>query len=135
MPPQLDINIEDIQLREVQAISSRIYSPTNTTSSTAMLLEECASKHRAAKWLSDDDELMSSTTNTTLAQPTRLSRRITPDNTTSQAPHYWPISATSTEDIKGHLRPLPFDVFSKKKRKDTSAADNKQQEGEEGEEG
>ena len=122
MPPQLDI-IEEIQLREVQAISTRIYSPT--TSSTAMLLEECAtSKQRATKWLDDDDddELMPSSRS--LAQPT-LSRRITPDNTPARIPQHWPISATSTEDIKGHVRPLPFDVFSKKKRKDTTA-DNKQ---------
>ena len=123
MPPQqLDI-IEEIQLREVQAISSRIYSPTNTTSSTAMLLEECtSSKQRATKWLDDDDEHMSSSTSTLLSQPT-LSRRITPDSTPAQTiPQQWPISATSTEDIKGHVRPLPFDVFSKKKRKDTAAA-------------
>ena len=85
MPPQ-QLDIEEIQLREVQAISSRIYSPTN--SSTAMLLEECkSSKQRATKWLDaddKDDELMSSssttTTNTSLAQPTR---QITPDNTPS----------------------------------------------------
>ena len=126
MPPQqLDI-IEEIQLREVQAISTRIYSPTNTTSSAAMLLEECkSSKRRSTKWLDDDnnDELMSSSTNTSLAQPTR---RITPDNTPSQVlPQHWPISATSSQDIKGHIRPLPFDVFSKKKRKDTTADGNK----------
>jgi len=122
MPPQ-QLDIEEIQLREVQAITGRIYSPT--ISSTAMLLEECASsKRRSTKWLDDDDddELMplSSTTNTTLAQP-KLSRRITPDNTPSQTiPQHWPISATSSDDIKGHVRPLPFDVFSKKKKKDTN---------------
>ena len=127
MPPQ-QLDIEETQLREVQAITGRIYSPTNTTSSTAMLLEECAaSKQRSTKWLDDDnDELMPpSSTSRSLAQPTR---RITPDNTPSQTiPQHWPISATSTEDIKGHVRPLPFDVFSKKKRKDTNTANKGQQ--------
>jgi len=67
----------------------------------------------------------SSITTNKLAQP-NLSRRITPDNTPAQTiPQHWPISATSS-DIKGHVRPLPFDIFSKKKRKDT-AADTKQQ--------
>ena len=75
-----------------------------------------------------DDEHMPSTstnTNTSLAQPTR---RITPDNTPAlqTIPQHWPISATSSDDIKGHVRPLPFDVFSKKKRKDTN---HKQQQG------
>ena len=83
MPPQ-QLDIEEIQLREVQAITTRIYSPTTTTttSSTDILLEECvgvASKQRATKWLDDDDdELMPSSTSRSLAQPTR---RITPDNT------------------------------------------------------
>jgi len=92
-----------------------------------MLLEECKSlKNQSSKWLDDDDEHMplTSTTNTKLAQPTR---RITPDNTPSQVlPQHWPISATSSEDIKGHVRPLPFDVFSKKKRKGTTADDKQQ---------
>ena len=126
MPPQLDI--EEIQLREVQAISGRIYSPTTSSSTTAMLLEECkSSKRRSTKWLdNNDNELMPMPSSRSLAQPTRLTRRITPDNTPSQIiiPQHWPISATSTEDIKGHVRPLPFDVFSKK-RKDINN-DNKQ---------
>ena len=123
MPPQ-QLDIEEIQLREVQAISGRIYSPTTSSSTTAMLLEECkSSKRRSTKWPdNNDDELMPMPSSRSLAQPTRLTRRITPDNTPSQIiiPQHWPISATSTEDIKGHVRPLPFDVFSKKKRKDTN---------------
>jgi len=86
-----------------------------------MLLEECkSSKRRATKWLDDNDnELMSSSkSNTSLSQ--QPTRRITPDNTPQTIPQHWPISATSSEDIKGHVRPLPFDVFSKKKKKDTN---------------